>query len=397
MRGPHPRITLLGNNSGRNLGDAAILSSILESLSTQLPDAEFYVPSIAPKWIDSHYGDRYRVKGINVLPWTVSLRLLGIPTLICLAKSDLALICDGIIFGKKLFNPAFNYLITLIFLVPLARLLGCKVVCYSCGIGPFPTRISRLLARWVINLCDLVMMREQDSKELAQKIGVTRPIELTGDAAFINPVSSPERAKEIAAAEGIDLTVPTLAINITKYLDSWLERGERSSNKDTLITALADGINTARGVLRNQFQPLVFCTQPMDLAISKHFAAMLNAKVVSNCHYLSHDIQALMRHCQLAIGMRFHFIILTAAVEVPVVGLIYAPKVRGFFRLLKCEEYGLNMSTLTAHSFAATIVTAWQTRDQLRTRQQTIVSELKAGAERAARDLKQRYFPSGSR
>jgi polysaccharide pyruvyl transferase WcaK-like protein len=128
MKGSHPRITLLGNNSGRNLGDMAIMSSIMESLSKRLPNAEFYVPTIKPEWVRKHYGDRYNVKAINVMPWTLSLRLLGLPTLRCLAKSDVALICDGIIFGKKLFNPAFNYLITLVFLVPLARLLDRKSV-----------------------------------------------------------------------------------------------------------------------------------------------------------------------------------------------------------------------------------------------------------------------------
>lgn len=392
MKDAHPRITLLGNNSGRNLGDAAILSSILESLTKEMPDAEFFVPTIAPSWVDKNYGEKYKVKGINVMPWTGSIRLLGIPTLRCLAKSDVALICDGIIFGKKLFNPAFNYLITLIFLVPLARLLGCRVVCYSCGIGPFPNKISRLFARWVINLCDLVLMRENDSKELAEQIGVTKPIELTGDAAFVNPVSPPERAKEIAAAEDIDLQIPIVAINITSYLDSWLEPGEQTTDKAQLIETLAEGIGLARGALRNQFQTVVFCTQPMDKKISSQFAQLLNAKLITNCRYLSHDIQSVMRHCHLAIGMRFHFIILASAVAVPVVGLIYAPKVKGFFRLLGCEEYGLNMSTLTPQTFAEKIIAAWQTREKLQTKQQAIVAELQQGAHNAAKLLKKKYF-----
>lgn len=392
MKDSHPKITLLGNNSGRNLGDAAILSSILESLSKEMPDAEFFVPTIAPDWIEKNYGSRYKVRGVNVLPWTGSIRLLGIPTLRCLAKSDLALICDGIIFGKKLFNPAFNYLITLIFIVPLARLLGCRVVCYSCGIGPFPGKISRLFARWVISQSDLILMRENDSKELAKQIGVSEPIEVTGDAAFINPVSKPERAQEIAKAEGIDLTIPTLAVNITSYLDSWLEPGERANDKEKLIETLAEGIGLARGALRNQFQTVVFCTQPMDKKVSSRFAQLLNAKLITNCQYLSHDVQAVMRYCQLAVGMRFHFIILASAVSVPVVGLIYAPKVKGFFRLLDCEEYGLNMADLNAQSFAERIIAAWRNREELKSKQQLVVDKLKQGAHDAAKLLKQRYF-----
>src|SRR5690606_29265029 len=131
MKGKFPRITLLGNNAGRNLGDMAILSSILSSLARHLPAARFYVPSTNPQWTRQHYGDRFDVKALNVMPWTGSVRLLGVPTLGALAASDVAMICDGIIFGNRLFNPAFNYLITLVALVPLARLLRCRVVCYS--------------------------------------------------------------------------------------------------------------------------------------------------------------------------------------------------------------------------------------------------------------------------
>src|SRR5690606_17590338 len=145
-----PRITLLGNNAGRNLGDMAILSSILHSLRRRLPGVRFYVPSTNPKWTRRHYGEGFDVRALSVMPWTGSIRLLGVPTLTAFAASDVVMICDGIIFGNMLFNPAFNYLITLVLLVPLARLFGCKVVCYSCGIGPFPSAISRRLARWTL-------------------------------------------------------------------------------------------------------------------------------------------------------------------------------------------------------------------------------------------------------
>ena len=393
MKSDHPVITLLGNNSGRNLGDMAIMSSVLESLSKRLPGAEFYVPSIAPNWTDTNYGKRYNVKGINVMPWTGSIRLLGIPTLRCLAKSDIALICDGIIFGKKLFNPAFNYLITLIFLVPLARLLGCKIVCYSCGIGPFPSWISKVFGRWVIQGSDLIMMRERDSEALCKEIGVTKPIELTGDAAFINPVSSDERAVEIVKSLGLNPSTELLALNVTKYMDQWLKPEERLASGQSFLKTLADGVNMARTTLSNGFEPLVICTQPMDEGVCTEFAKLVNGKLLSNSKYLSHDIQAVMRRCGLLMGMRFHSVVLAQSVETPVVGLIYAPKVRGYMRLVKCEEYSLELAGLTSATIASKLVSAWNTREELRNRQRSIINDLKAGAERAADLIVSRYYP----
>jgi len=401
MRGSHPRITLLGNNSGRNLGDMAIMSSILESLSKRLPDAEFFVPTIKPSWVKEHYGSRYNVKAVNVMPWTLSIRLLGLPTLRCLAKSDCALICDGIIFGKKLFNPAFNYLITLVFLAPLARLLGCKMVCYSTGIGPFPSWISRLLAKWTINSCDLVMMRERDSEKLTKEIGVTQPVELTGDAAFINPVSSDGAALAIMREIGLDPLRPVLAINATSYLDSWLSEKERLAEPGAFLSMVARGIQKAQESVEDRFQPLIVCTHPMDEETCRELAKLSGGHIITNSHYLSHDIQAVLRRCGLLVGMRFHSIVLASSVETPVVGLIYAPKVRGYLRLLDCEDYGLELASLTEEYLGARLTEAWNNRAALKARQEPIIRNLKLGAEHAADLLAARYFseraPRGER
>lgn len=394
MKGTHPRITLLGNNSGRNLGDMAIMSSIMESLSKRMPNAELYVPTIKPEWVRKHYGDRYNVKAVNVMPWTLSLRLLGLPTLVCLAKSDVALICDGIIFGKKLFNPAFNYLITLVFLVPLARLLGCKMVCYSTGIGPFQNKISRLFAKWTINGCDLVMMRERDSENLTKEIGVTQPVELTGDAAFINPVSDDKVAVSIMRELGLDPEKPAMAINATAYLDTWLNPNERLSDPKGLLKTIAEGVKRAQEQAKDKFQPLIVCTHPMDEATCRELAAMCDGKVLTNSTYLSHDIQAVIRRCGILVGMRFHSIVLASSVETPVVGLIYAPKVRGYLKLLQCEEYSLELASLNPEHLGRKLAEAWNARKELQERQRPIIGDLKEGAEHAADLLCSRYFGS---
>lgn len=392
MKSSHPRITLLGNNSGRNLGDMAIMSSIMESLSKRMPDSEFYVPTIKPEWVRKHYGDRYNVKAVNVMPWTLSLRLLGLPTLICLAKSDVALICDGIIFGKKLFNPAFNYLITLVVLAPLAKLLGCKMVCYSTGIGPFQNKISRLFAKWTINNCDLVMMRERDSEKLTKDIGVTQPVELTGDAAFINPVSDDKVAVSIMREIGLDPEKPTMAINATAYLDTWLNPNERLQDPKGLLKTIAEGVKQAQAKVADKFQPMILCTHPMDEATCRELAAMCDGKVLTNSTYLSHDIQAVIRRCGILVGMRFHSIVLASSVETPVVGLIYAPKVRGYLRLLECEDYSLELASLTPTLLGDKLTEAWNARKALQERQRPIIGDLKEGAEHAADLLCSRYF-----
>lgn len=392
MKSDTPVITLLGNNSGRNLGDAAILSAILDSLSERLPDAEFLVPSITPKFIDENYGEQYRVKGVNVMPWTGSLRLAGIPTLSCLWKSDAALICDGIIFGKNLWNPAFNFLITLVFLLPFAKLFGCKLVCYNCGIGPFPGVMSRLFARWVINGSDLITFRDEASADLAREIGVTRPYRVTGDAAFVNPVGDESDAERVASENGIDLSKPIAAINITKYIDSWLKPDEQVRDKTLLLNHLAHGMRELRDHIGDDAQLAVISTQPMDEAICSRLAAELESPVIDNTRYLSHDIQAFMRRCGLLVGMRFHSLVLSTAVGVPVVGLIYAPKVRSYMELIRTPELGVELGGIAREQFAKVLKESWDRRDEIREKQQEVVRGLTREAAHAADILAERYF-----
>ncbi len=395
MKGTHPVITLLGNNSGRNLGDAAIMSAIFDSVTKELPNAEFLVPSIAPDFIDKNYSNKFKAKGVDVRPRTLSMRLLGLPTIMALKRSDVALICDGIIFGYKLFSP-HNFLITLIFVVPLARLVGCKVVCFSCGIGPFPTRLSEIFARWVINLCDLVIMRENDSKQLCEEIGVTKPIQVTGDAAFLNYISSDEKAKEILKSEGVDLARPILGLNVTPYLDSWLKASERVSDADSYLNTVAESILEAKKQIKgkNGEDPecVLFSCSPMDEKFTHELASKINAKVIDNTRFLSHDIQAVMKQCGLLMGMRFHSLVLSSGVGVPIVGLVYAPKVKGYMRYLECPEYAIELNSITPNSLGTTLANAWLEREQLKEKQQQIVRSISAGARKAANQLVERYF-----
>ena len=379
------RITLLGNNSGRNLGDAAIMSSILDMVAKELPDAEVLVPTLNPSFVTDNYGEQYNVKAVDVRLRTLSLRLLGLPTFYSLLRSDVALICDGIIFGRKLFSP-HNFLITLIFLVPFARLVGCKVVCFSCGIGPFPSKLSKIFAKFVIQLSNLVIMRERDSEKLAREIGVKKQISINGDSAFVNPIGSSVDAEKILKENNVPLNKPLIGLNITPYIDSWLKKDERIENKKAFLENYAKNVKSAlKKIKTEQPEILIFSCSPMDEEYSHRFAKLLNATVIDNSRYLSHNIQAVMRKCGLLVGMRFHSLVLASAAGASILGLVYAPKVKGYMRLLDCEEFCLELKEVDKPIFVETLASAWDSREELRERQQVVVSGLRDTAQDAMR------------
>ncbi|RME59337.1 MAG: hypothetical protein D6780_05240 [Candidatus Dadabacteria bacterium] len=377
-------ITLLGSNSGNNLGDAAILSSILDTFSKALSNVHFFVPTTKPSFIRENYSSKYSVEPLNVMPWTGSVRLLGVPTIRAILRSKLVLICDGIIFGKKFFNPAFNFLVTLVGLVPFCKKAKADLVCYNCGIGPFPFEASKKAASYVMNNSSLVLLRDEDSKKLAEDIGVKREIIVTADAAFLNPVSSKERGKEILQSIGINLEKPILGVNLTSYGGQWVNSSLSSSQ---LFSILREGLQRFCDERREEeVQILCFSTHPMDAPLLKELALSLGAFYIGNEFYLSHDLQAVLSFCSMFLGCRYHSVILASSVGVPVTALVYAPKVRSYLRQLSTPELALEFSGISAVGLANHLGLVWGKREEVREKQQAVVKEL-AKASLRGRDL----------
>ena len=133
------KIAVIGNNSGRNAGDAAILGCLLKDISSRFKRVEFWVPTINTKFVRESF-ENYGVKSVGLMPWNLSAKILGLPTLRTILKSDLVLVTDAILFDRKLYNPLFNYLWTLSKVLPLAKKRGIPVVLYNSSLGPVRTQ-----------------------------------------------------------------------------------------------------------------------------------------------------------------------------------------------------------------------------------------------------------------
>jgi len=72
------RVCVLGSNSGRNAGDAAILSSIIRNLSARHPDIRFDVPTTRPDYLYEKFG-RERVRAISMMPGRGAYGCWGCP------------------------------------------------------------------------------------------------------------------------------------------------------------------------------------------------------------------------------------------------------------------------------------------------------------------------------
>ncbi|MBD3337282.1 MAG: hypothetical protein GF355_17355, partial [Candidatus Eisenbacteria bacterium] len=177
-------ITLLGSSSGRNAGDAALLSGIMEGVDRACGTRLLYeIPTINPGFIRRTYP--HRVRPVGMLPWNLSIKMLGLPTYRSILRTDLTLIFDAILFDRALWNPLFNFLSTLHLLLPAARRRGGRMGFYNVGTGPVTTPAGRRMLRRLSETMDFITVRDQESLEILHEIGVRHPrMLLTADAAL---------------------------------------------------------------------------------------------------------------------------------------------------------------------------------------------------------------------
>ena len=387
------RLCILGSNSGRNAGDAAILASIIDNFSRRNPQLGFDVPTTNCRYIRESFRDR-DVRPVSIMPWTGSVRLLGLTTLMSILRSDAVLITDGIIFDIKLFNPLFNFLILLAFIIPFARLCGKKIICFCVGIGPLDTRAGKMLARMVCNMSDAVMVRERNSYDLLAETGVRKDlIEIYADAAFVNSPSPVDRADRILRETGITPGDKLIGINVNTYIDLWLRKSE-SLDREKFTCEFAGAVDT---VIEKLGVSVAFTlTQVMDIQIADEILAKMKRRdrtaVISNKDYSNHDIMAVMGRMELFVGMRLHSLILSSAMYVPVLGLAYAPKVRHFMKMIGMEDLIFELEEISGEKLSSVIIDAYTRREAFRRKMKPAIDEVKKKAAAAFVTANERFF-----
>ncbi len=387
-------LCVLGSNSGRNAGDAAILSSIIHNTLEQAPGTRFEVPAPRKRNISDRYAPDV-VRGVPMMPWNLSLRFIGWTTACSIKRSDAVLITDGIIFDVKLLNPIFNFLILLVFVVPLARLFRKPVICFLVGIGPLDSRLGRKCARFVCDRCDAIWVRENDSKTLLESVGIaSERIEVYADAAFVDPPAGEERVDEILKENGLaDSEQPLIGINVNSYVDQWLKKSEGIDGTQ-FAAELAKAVDLL--IEEEDCRVVLVVTQIMDIAYAEGILEQVNRRecvaVLDNGRYSSEELMGTMGRMRYFVGMRLHSLILAAAMDVPCIGLAYAPKVRHFMDLMGTPESLIELADFSAAGLLAQVQRLSVNDGALRPAWTTRVATLKEQARAGYQALAERYL-----
>lgn len=341
---PGLRIGITGSYGGVNLGDEAILHSMVDQIRGSLPVREIVVFSRDPQdTLARHAVDR-----------ALAMREMTREESRAEVEQLDVLILGG---GGILYDKSVEVYLREVALANEARI---PVVVYAVGAGPLKQQASRQLVREHLTPAALITVRDRHALRLLQDAGIEREIELTADPALL--LEPKDLNSEMLAREGLDTNRPLIAFSVR-------EPGPAAPEiqPEHYQALLAD---TADFVIDRYEADVAFVAMErrhMDLQQSHAVAARMHharrAHILRG-DYTSHDVLALLARCTFAVGMRLHFLIFAALQGVPFVALPYASKVTGLIEDLELHMPPLqqvNTGRLIAH-----LDYCWDHRDEIR-------------------------------
>ena len=302
------KVLISGYYGFYNIGDEAILKSIIEALRNEDPSINIVVLSNDVEYTKS----TYKVNAIN--RWKLNYIYKELLT------------CDGLISGGgSLFQDVTSsrsilYYIGIIWLAKLAKK---PIFIYAQGIGPIEKKNNRKIVSRFLNKVDHITLRDEESKLLLNSIGVRKDIDIVPD-----PVMG-------FNIENYEFELPEYYTNdyITVSIRDW-EKNNSEFQKNIALTCdkiIESGMNVVFVPMHGQY----------DETISKQVVSLMryNATVLSKDLTMEEKMMYI-KGAKLMIGMRLHALIFAATVGTPMIGISYDPKIDSYLNLVEQPSIG---------------------------------------------------------
>ncbi|MEV4726858.1 MULTISPECIES: polysaccharide pyruvyl transferase family protein [Micromonospora] len=306
MRGPTGlTIGVLGSYGGRNLGDEAILTGLLADLREQEPNARIIVFSRNPAHTALAHPD------VEAVPWEGVSRVDSAEVL---GQLDLLILGGGgILYDKE----ARRYLRV----VRVAQERGLPLLTYAVGVGPLSDGVDTGMVRETLAGATEVTVRDQESRMVLEEAGLLNPITVTADPAFLlEPEDFPAR---LLREEGVPAGKRLVGLSVR-------EPGRAAERLDVdgyhrLLAQIGDFL-VQRIDAHVLFVPMERDDIRHSHGVLSHMIAADRGRILHG-DYSPRQVLGLMKHFDLAVGMRLHFLIFAAMVGTPFLPLPYAGKV----------------------------------------------------------------------
>lgn len=316
-------ILLCGSFHGKNKGDEAIAEAEIVFFQQEFPNARITIATKNPEYFSAQYG----ISAVSIVHPIHLLRAIH--------RASHVVIGGGGLFFEPHAGHAFNIVRNQSYIWPAlswySRSIGKKVFFVGVGVENMRLRCSEWILRIGLLRAHSILVRDIASRTYLESIGVTAPIHVTADSAFLMHQSL--IAHTTADSElriGVSLHYGIAILEDAAYVDRWVVEcakafshfARRVDKKVVWVNVPMhpkDGDITERvfNIVRTQGH----CTERVDVSTLKPSEAM-----------------NVLKQLDIHIGMRMHGAILSTVVGTPCVVLSYARKVDQFSSLLSAYD-----------------------------------------------------------
>lgn len=323
-------ILICGAYGKGNAGDDAILLAILSELRSLNPDFSFHVLSRNPKETRLSY----RVNALYTFNFPKIMRRMR--------RS--ALYING---GGSLMQDITSWRSLWFYLWTLraAKQRGCRVLMYGCGIGPIHSPRNRALAaRTIEKYVDAITLRDPHSLQELEEMRVSAPeMILSSDPTVTLPAAPPEAIDSLFQINQLDPDGQYIAFIVRPW--------PGFDDKVTEFAAAAEYAYKTYGLT-----PIFFPIEPrLDISAARKITAQLSIPFhLFSDSYSAEQTIGFLSRMRTVVSMRLHGLIFSAGQGVPLIGVVYDPKVSSFLSYIGQNLY-LDLDRLSASDLQAQI------------------------------------------
>lgn len=320
VRKPHYHLVVSGYYGFDNAGDDAILQVIGQQLTHEEKAIEVTVLSNNPKETAERYG------------------LQAVPRFRLLKVAKTIKQCDGLVSGGGSLlqdRTSTRSILYYLWVMHCAKRMGKPVMLYANGIGPVTKKANRRRVKRAVDCATLVTLRDKDSAEELRSMGVGR--------SDLHVTADPVQVLEPASLEEGQAVLETLGVTGEFITVSVREWGEMSRFVGELAV-FCDTVYQQYGL-----QILFVCMQPTrDVSVSRAVQEKMTApSFLLQEKMAPHLLMSVLGQAKLSVAMRLHTLIFSARMGVPLLGLVYDPKVASYLKELG-QPSGGDVETFTS-------------------------------------------------
>jgi len=377
------KILFVNGPGSPNKGAVAIVRSAKEALEKHIPQSQFGV-LLTPTQANPNYtapgAEIVRIASrrqaifvtFECILWRMSRGLfrrdlLNLEKKLPLFQYDLFVDVSG-----DCFNDDWGIRHLLFYLSSLldGLILKKSLVFYGESIGPFTTLIGKYLARYMLRRAKLIMVREEISRDILQKLGI-RAI-LTGEPAFaLESLLNAEMEKQISDFRGTGKLVGISLAQQAILISSRQSNSKKQKNLNSYIDTMTQTVNY---LIEEKGAKVVLVPHVCGPGIaddriiqSKVLAKIKNKEKVLNIteDYEAEELKGIIGRCWMFIGTRMHANVAALSSGVPTIAIRCEHKAQGIMRQAGLERYVVDIYAMNFGEMVSKIDEIWAKREQI--------------------------------